>query len=124
MKGGPHCRVSSPVLGSSTLKTSAPRSPSIKVQYGPARARVRSTTRMPVSGPGTSHLRSATTLLPQGGGDVPHRRGELVTGEARAQVGPPTAPAEQQADNQSEQPRRGNRAGWTGHAHQLPQADG
>src|SRR4051812_22521609 len=50
-KGGPQPRVSSPVPGASTLTTRAPRSPSIIVACGPARARVRSTTRSPSSGP-------------------------------------------------------------------------
>jgi hypothetical protein len=50
-KGGPQPRVSSPLSGGSTLITSAPMSPSIMVQSGPARMRVRSTTRIPASGP-------------------------------------------------------------------------
>src|SRR6266853_5312760 len=49
MKGGPHWREWSPVGGSS-LMTSAPRSPSSIVQYGPARAWVRSRTRIPSRG--------------------------------------------------------------------------
>src|SRR3989304_10193630 len=44
MNGGPHPRVSSPPSGVSTLITRAPRSLSITVQNGPARARVRSMT--------------------------------------------------------------------------------
>src|SRR5262245_10376712 len=48
---GGQLRVSSPFPGSSTLITSAPMSPSIMAQNGPARTRVRSSTRMPVSGP-------------------------------------------------------------------------
>src|SRR6202158_511600 len=51
MLGGSHSRVSSPVPGISTLITSAPWSPSISVQYGPASARVRSSTRTPSSAP-------------------------------------------------------------------------
>src|SRR5215475_10159333 len=51
MNGGPQPRVSSPVPGGSILITSAPMSPSIMVQSGPARMRVRSTTRSPASGP-------------------------------------------------------------------------
>src|SRR5215510_13885815 len=47
---GPHARVSSPCAGSSIFSTSAPMSPSIIVQYGPATTRVRSTTRTPLSG--------------------------------------------------------------------------
>src|SRR5690349_11137230 len=43
-------RVSSPLPGSSTLITSAPMSPSSMAQYGPAKTRVRSSTRMPFSG--------------------------------------------------------------------------
>src|SRR3990172_7895618 len=44
MNGGPHPRLSSPPFGVSTLITRAPRSLSITVQNGPARARVRSMT--------------------------------------------------------------------------------
>src|SRR3954454_7923123 len=47
---GPQPRVSSPCAGSSILSTSAPMSPSIIVQNGPATTRVRSTTRIPSSG--------------------------------------------------------------------------
>src|SRR5437667_464671 len=43
-------RVSSPLPGSSILMTSAPMSPSSIAQYGPARTRVRSRTRIPFSG--------------------------------------------------------------------------
>src|SRR5262249_10414913 len=49
-KGG-QVRVSSPLPGSSILITSAPMSPSIIAQKGPARTRVRSSTRTPASGP-------------------------------------------------------------------------
>src|SRR5215468_2942574 len=49
-KGG-QLRVSSPLPGSSILITSAPMSPSIIAQKGPARTRVRSSTRTPASGP-------------------------------------------------------------------------
>src|ERR671935_513807 len=42
-------RVSSPLPGSSILITSAPMSPSNIAQYGPARTRVRSRTRIPFS---------------------------------------------------------------------------
>src|SRR5580704_7997911 len=45
--GGLHDRVSSPPSGNSTFTTSAPRSARSIVQNGPARLRVRSTTRMP-----------------------------------------------------------------------------
>src|SRR5206468_6801185 len=48
---GGQLRVSSPLPGSSTLITSAPMSPSIIAQKGPARTRVRSRTRAPASGP-------------------------------------------------------------------------
>src|SRR5262249_33963862 len=48
-KGG-HFRVSSPLPGSSILTTSAPMSASIIVQNGPARTRVRSSTRTPLTG--------------------------------------------------------------------------
>ena len=48
--GGPHCRVSSPVPGRSTLTTSAPRSASVMVARGPASTRVKSATRTPSSG--------------------------------------------------------------------------
>src|SRR5882762_3182739 len=51
MKGGPQLRVSSPLPGGSTLITSAPMSPSIMVHKGPARMRVRSSTRTPASAP-------------------------------------------------------------------------
>src|SRR5258708_4640429 len=49
--GGPQLRVSSPPEGGSTLMTSAPMSPSIMAQVGPASTRVRSSTRMPASAP-------------------------------------------------------------------------
>src|SRR5262245_6123533 len=47
---GGQLRVSSPLPGSSTLMTSAPMSPSIMAQNGPARTRVRSRTRIPARG--------------------------------------------------------------------------
>src|SRR5262245_1866134 len=47
---GGHPRVSSPLPGSSTLMTSAPMSPRIIEQNGPASTRVRSSTRTPASG--------------------------------------------------------------------------
>src|ERR687894_1989724 len=49
-KGGPQWRVSSPRSGCSTLTTSAPRSASTIVAYGPARTRERSRTLTPSSG--------------------------------------------------------------------------
>src|SRR5271169_1726629 len=51
MKGGAKPLVSSPAPGRSILITSAPRSPSICAQVGPARTRVRSNTRSPFNGP-------------------------------------------------------------------------
>src|SRR5215217_1405324 len=54
--GGPQPRVSSPLPGFSTLITRAPRSPSIIAACGPARARVRSTTSVPESGPRVSSV--------------------------------------------------------------------
>src|ERR1700690_2139056 len=51
MNGGAKPRVSSPAPGRSILITSAPRSPSIWAQVGPARTRVRSNTRRPFNGP-------------------------------------------------------------------------
>src|SRR5258708_11951530 len=50
--GGIQCLVSSPP-GPSTLMISAPRSPRIWVQYGPASTREKSATSRPASGPGT-----------------------------------------------------------------------
>ena len=47
---GPSWRVSSPTPGRSSLTTSAPRSASSIVQYGPASTRERSSTRMDESG--------------------------------------------------------------------------
>src|SRR5262249_42043565 len=47
---GGHPRVSSPLLGSSILMTSAPMSPRNMEPNGPARIRVKSRTRMPASG--------------------------------------------------------------------------
>src|SRR5208337_1177006 len=51
MNGGPHSRVSSPVLGRSILITSAPRSPKIIEQNGPVRIREASIILSPASGP-------------------------------------------------------------------------
>ena len=53
-KGGPHARDWSPLPGRSILITSAPRSDSIIVQYGPASTLDRSRTRRPASGPPSS----------------------------------------------------------------------
>ena len=55
MNGGAKPRVSSPLPGFSTLITSAPRSPSIYTQVGPASTRVRSNTVRPFSGPACCH---------------------------------------------------------------------
>src|SRR5947199_251752 len=49
-KGGPHCRLSSPNGGGSTLMTSAPMSASNMEQTGPDRIRERSTTKRSSSG--------------------------------------------------------------------------
>src|ERR1019366_8477786 len=51
MNGGPHCLVSSPAPGRSTLITSAPMSPSSIAAYGPASTRARASTCTPTSGP-------------------------------------------------------------------------
>src|ERR1700730_17602711 len=53
MNGGPHWREWSPD-GGSILMMSAPRSPSSIVQYGPARAWLKSSTRMTASGSGAA----------------------------------------------------------------------
>src|SRR5579872_2095899 len=55
-KGGANLRVSSPFPGRSTLITSAPRSPSIWVQKGPARTLVKSRTLTPCKAPVTSAI--------------------------------------------------------------------
>src|SRR5262249_8280844 len=54
MKGGPQPRVSSPLPGRSSFRTSAPRSPSICPQKGPASTREASSTRTLASGPAAS----------------------------------------------------------------------
>src|SRR5262249_11934293 len=56
-------RVSSPSPGRSTLITSAPRSPSIMVQYGPESTLVRSSTRMPSRGRMTYSSRKRRSQL-------------------------------------------------------------
>jgi len=53
---GREMRVSSPRPGGSIFSTSAPRSPRLWVQNGPARTRVRSMTRIPSSGPAPDAL--------------------------------------------------------------------
>src|SRR5689334_22299646 len=73
MKGGPQCRVSSPLPGYSTFTTSAPRSPSIIAAYGPVITRVRSTTRMPSRGIGRLDAEGAVVsvaALGRGAGSV------------------------------------------------------
>src|SRR3984885_7764277 len=65
--GGANPRVSSPAPGRSILITSAPRSPSICTQVGPASTRVRSKTRRPFSGP----VGSVMQLPPLARGSVP-----------------------------------------------------
>src|SRR5262249_30677286 len=65
---GGHARVSSPLPGSSSLMTSAPMSPRIMAQNGPASTRVRSSTRTPVRG------RSARGTLPP----LPHPLGQAA----------------------------------------------
>src|SRR5688500_3032480 len=60
--GGVHERVSSPEPGCSILMTSAPRSPRIIVQNGPARLRVRSSTLRPANGAGAEVV-SSTALV-------------------------------------------------------------
>src|SRR6185369_6205372 len=79
-KGG-QLRVSSPFPGSSTLMISAPMSPSIMVQKGPARTRVRSRTRTPLSGPlAVGMLLSFPDALGETAGDGVH----ALAGVARA----------------------------------------
>jgi len=72
--GGDQARESSPRPGRSTLTTSAPMSPRICVQNGPAPFWVRSTTTVPSSGSAT-----ATSL--------PSPAGRLLRGSARGQRG-------------------------------------
>src|SRR5947207_2362640 len=67
MNGGPQLRVSSPRSGGSTLITSAPMSPSIMVHSGPARIRVRSTTRTPASAPLAGAVIASRPLPPHRG---------------------------------------------------------
>src|SRR5688500_18806723 len=77
-------RVSSPLPGSSTLMTSAPMSPSSIAQYGPARTRVRSSTRIPFNGC------SAGTCPP-----VPHPLGKAACDGVDAVAGVPGTPPEE-----------------------------
>src|SRR5262245_36749988 len=78
---GGHERVSSPLPGSSTLMISAPMSPRIIEQKGPASTRVRSSTRTPDSGRSARgtvfpfpHRRQPDAGGPSGHGGVEHRR--------------------------------------------------
>src|SRR4029450_8471649 len=78
---GGQLRVSSPLPGSSTLITSAPMSPSIIAQKGPARTPVRSSTRTPASGP----LAFATeSSFPGALREALRDRAHALTGSARA----------------------------------------
>src|SRR6266850_3252703 len=82
---GGHERVSSPLPGSSILITSAPMSPRIIEQKGPASTRVRSSTRIPDSG------RSARgTMFP-----LPHPLGEAAGDRVHAVAGAAGAAPEQ-----------------------------
>src|SRR6266850_4713311 len=84
-ENGGQPRVSSPLPGSSTLITSAPMSPRIIEQNGPASTRVRSRTRTPASG------RSARGTLPP----LPHPLGETPRDRVDAVAGVAGAPPEQ-----------------------------
>src|SRR3989454_3097893 len=79
-KGG-QVRVSSPFPGSSILMTSAPMSPSIIEQKGPARTRLRSRTRTPASG---WSARDTFFSFPDSFGEAPGDRVDAVTGAAGA----------------------------------------
>src|SRR3989442_8439046 len=79
-KGG-QLRVSSPFPGSSILMTSAPMSPSIIEQKGPARTRVRSRTRTPASG---WSARDTFFSFPDSFGEAPGDRVNAVAGAAGA----------------------------------------
>src|SRR5215510_6125104 len=76
-KGG-HFRVSSPLPGSSILTTSAPMSASIIVQNGPARTRVRSSTRTPSSG----LVRATFASLEEPAHDAAGHRVDAIPGAA------------------------------------------
>src|SRR6266480_423203 len=84
-KGG-QLRVSSPLPGSSILTTSAPMSPSSIAQNGPARTRVRSSTRTPARGP---FARGTLSSSPDALGEAPRDRVHAVAGVAGA---PPEQP--------------------------------
>src|ERR1700722_14403551 len=70
MYGGAKPRVPPPAPGGSILITSAPRSPSICTQVGPASTRVRSNTRKPARGPVDSVIQ--LTPLARGNGPGPY----------------------------------------------------
>src|SRR6185503_9702662 len=124
MLGGAHSRVSSPVPGISTLMMSAPWSPSMSVQYGPASARVRSRTRIPSSAPGAGGVTGGEYRCDDGGaasalstdhGAVP--RDALAAAHLRAAVPPagptmhgPGSPVRGRAHPLGSRYRRGRRA--------------
>src|SRR5258705_12077595 len=95
MLGGAHSRVSSPVPGISTLMMSAPWSPSMSVQYGPASERWRSRTRIPSSAPGAGGVTGGEYRCDDGGAasalSADHRavsRDAAATPHLRATVPP------------------------------------
>src|SRR5581483_1529025 len=103
--GGAQARVSSPRPGRSTLTTSAPRSPRIWVQYGPATFCVRSRTASPASAD------TAPSIAPAGAG----RRD---AGRARRDPPPALPPAPERPHARPVDARRASRAesrppGWT-----------
>src|SRR3954451_9426566 len=61
--GGPHVRVSSPSPGRSTFTTSAPRSPSVCGQWGPASRREKSATSSPSRAPGAMAQDSSLPIV-------------------------------------------------------------
>src|SRR4051812_655381 len=87
MNGGPQPRGSSPAPGLSTLITRAPRSPSIIAACGPARARVRSTTRTPSSGPDMRGAPSDGRKLPTVSALRRPRRTEVLPAAGRGDDG-------------------------------------
>src|SRR5436853_5368365 len=86
-KGG-QPRVSSPLPGSSTLMISAPMSPRIIEQNGPASTRVRSSTRTPDSG---RSARGTIPPLPDPLGETARDRVDAVAGAAGAAPEQPRA---------------------------------
>src|SRR5213083_2888434 len=83
MNGGPQARVSSPPSGRSTFHTSAPRSPSIWVAYGPASTRERSRTTTPSSGCVAPPPDPLIRLSRSRGGGAPGQIGEERLGAER-----------------------------------------